>query len=280
MNRIFASFLFSLIAILTSAAQGNIAVTYAVTDHDTDSAGPRSYEMTLVTDGAKSFYFNKMSLYVDSCNSTPEGKAKLREIQLKAWRVVQPDGTVTYDGRKLGLAPEKKEYLYIEKDFGGGRQTVYDYFAEGLYRYTEPIEEFVWAVSEDSTATILGYECVMAQTDYHGRSWKVWFSPEIPVCDGPWKLHGLPGMILKADSADTIHIEATEAGLTQQAVPAIYSAGDYEAGERRNLLADREHYFNNLESMLAAQGIKLNADGSSADLPKYNRDKRAWETDY
>ena len=32
--------------------------------------------------------------------------------------------------------------------------------------------------------------------------------------------------------------------------------------------------------MLAAQGIRLNGDGSSANLPKYNRQKRAWETDY
>lgn len=31
---------------------------------------------------------------------------------------------------------------------------------------------------------------------------------------------------------------------------------------------------------MAAQGIKLNADGSSANLPKFDRHKRAWETDY
>lgn len=71
--------------------------------------------MILIANTVKSLYFNPESQYVDSCCSTPEGAARLREIQLKAWRVVQPDGTVTYDGRKLGLAPEKKEYLYVEK---------------------------------------------------------------------------------------------------------------------------------------------------------------------
>lgn len=279
MNRIILLIIAPLMA-LYCEAQGNVAVTYAVSNCDTDSGEPSSCEMTLMTDAARSLYYNRMSLYVDSCNSTPEGKAKLREIQMKAWRVVQPDGTVTFDGRKLGLAPEKKEYLYVEKDFASGKQTVYDYFAEGQFRYTEPLEEMEWTIREDSTETILGYECMMAQTEYHGRNWKVWFAPEIPVADGPWKLHGLPGMILRADGGDGFLIEATEAGVTSQPVPGIYSAEEYERGERRRLLADKEYYFNNLESILAAQGIRLNGDGSPANLPKYNRQKRAWETDY
>lgn len=71
-----------------------------------------------------------------------------------------------------------------------------------------------------------------------------------------------------------------EVGVTKQPVPGVYSVDQYEKGERRKLLAEKEYYYNNLESMLAAQGIRLNGDGSSANLPKYNRQKRAWETDY
>lgn len=107
MNRLITSIIVCFVAIV-AMAQNNVAVEYDVTTHDSDSGEPYTQKMTFVANLEKSLYFNKMSLYVDSCNSTPEGKAKLREIQLKAWRVVQPDGTVTYDGRKLGLAPEKK----------------------------------------------------------------------------------------------------------------------------------------------------------------------------
>ena len=38
----------------------------------------------------------------------------------------------------------------------------------------------------------------MATTHFRGRDWKVWFSEEIPLPLGPWKLGGLPGLILAA----------------------------------------------------------------------------------
>ena len=265
---------------IAAVAQNNLAVEYDVTTRDSYSGNAYTQKMTLVASPEKSLYFNKMSLYVDSCSSTPEGKAKLREIQMKAWRVVQPDGSITYDGRKLGLAPDKTIYLYVSKESEHRQMSVYDLKSDELWRYDEPIYEMEWTIMEDSIKNILGFECIMAQTDYHGRTWKVWFSPEIPVHDGPWKLHGLPGMILNADGGDGFVIEAKEIGYTKQAIPAVYSVEDYTKGERKKILADHEHYETNFESMMAAQGIKMNADGSSANLPKYDRQRQAWETDY
>ena len=267
-------------AAIAAMAQNNVAVEYDVTTRDSYSGNAYTQKMTLVASPEKSLYFNKMSLYVDSCNSTPEGKAKLREIQMKAWRVVQPDGSITYDGRKLGLAPDKTIYLYVSKESEHRQMSVYDLKSDELWRYHEPIYEMEWTIMEDSIKNILGFECIKAQTDYHGRTWKVWFSPEIPVHDGPWKLHGLPGMILNADGGDGFVIEAKEIGYTKQAIPAVYSVEDYTKGERKKILADHEHYETNFESMMAAQGIKMNADGSSANLPKYDRQRQAWETDY
>ncbi len=258
---------------LISSAQQNVTVEYSVGNN-------YGKQMTLIANPMKSLYFNTMSEYVDSCESTPEGKARLHEIQMKAWRIVQPDGTVTYDGRKLGLAPEKHIFLYVDKDSSQGELTVYDYKAGGLFRYTEPMDEIVWEISEDSTKNVLGYECLMAVADYHGRTWKTWFTTEIPIQDGPWKLRGLPGLILQADGGDGFVIEATEIGVTSQSVPPVYSTENYETGKRRQILANHEYYENNLESILAAQGIKMNADGSPADLPKYDRQHKAWETDY
>lgn len=266
--------------VVSALAQENLAVKYTVQNRDTDSGKLYSYEMVLVANPQKSLFYNTESLYCDSCNSTPEGKAKLRDIQMKAWRVVHPDGTVTMDGRKLGLAPEKKQFLYVAKDHKAGELTVYDHKGEGLYRYTEPMSDIEWKIMENSTKNILGYECMMAQSDYHGRSWTVWFAPEIPIQDGPWKLRGLPGVILGAEGENDFHIEATEAGITSLPVPDMYLVRDYEKGERKKILADHEHYINNLESILAAQGIKINGDGSPANLPKYDRQRRAWETDY
>ncbi len=272
MKRTITLTLMCLVAIAV-VSQQNVVVKYSVGNN-------YGKEMVLRANPARSLYFNTMSQYVDSCNSTPEGKAKLQEIQLNAWRVVQPDGTVTYDGRKLGLAPEKHIYLYVDKNAKDGELTVYDYKADELYRYTEPMDEIIWEIVEDSTKNILSHECAMAVSDYHGRHWKAWFTPDIPIVDGPWKLRGLPGLILRADGGDGFMFEATEVGITSDEVPSVYSTNDYEKGNRKKILAEHEYFENNFESMMAAQDIKLNADGSPANLPQFDRQKEAIETDY
>ena len=50
----------------------------------------------------------------------------------------------------------------------------------------------------DGEKEILGYECKKASINYAGILWTVWYAPKINNNLGPWKLGGLPGMILEA----------------------------------------------------------------------------------
>lgn len=68
-------------------------------------------------------------------------------------------------------------------------------------RYEEKIPNIKWEVEEQST-TLLGYNCIKATAKVYGREWSVWFTPEIPVSYGPWKLQGLPGLILSAEDSE------------------------------------------------------------------------------
>lgn len=67
----------------------------------------------------------------------------------------------------------------------------------GLAVYTESQPSFKWELS-DTVKNIEGYACQRAVTDYAGRRWTVWFTPEISVDCGFWKFSGLPGLILEA----------------------------------------------------------------------------------
>jgi GLPGLI family protein len=69
------------------------------------------------------------------------------------------------------------------------------------FSYTEILEKPIWKISVNSEM-IVGYHAQKATTRYGGRDWTVWFTHEIPVSEGPWKLRGLPGLILKAETAD------------------------------------------------------------------------------
>ena len=60
----------------------------------------------------------------------------------------------------------------------------------------------IWEIISDSIKTIENYQCLMAKGYVCGRDYTVWFSPDIPVSAGPWKLWGLPGLIMSAQSDD------------------------------------------------------------------------------
>jgi len=54
-----------------------------------------------------------------------------------------------------------------------------------------------WKISGD-TASFGGLHCQKAITHFKGRDYIVWFCPDMPYHTGPWKLTGLPGVILDA----------------------------------------------------------------------------------
>jgi len=66
------------------------------------------------------------------------------------------------------------------------------------YQCTENVETPDWQLIPDSTADIIGYHCQLAKTQFKGRTWFAWYAEDVPLQEGPWKLIGLPGLILKA----------------------------------------------------------------------------------
>ena len=76
---------------------------------------------------------------------------------------------------------------------------------EFLLETTYPKQD--WNIA-DETKVIGGYTCQKATTTFAGRHYTAWFTTDIPFSFGPWKLHGLPGLILAAkDDKNEVEFE-------------------------------------------------------------------------
>ena len=80
-----------------------------------------------------------------------------------------------------------------------GKTTVREFIFPHEYEGYEPTPDIAWTLTDD-TLTVSGYHCQQATATFRGVKWHVWYTEEIPSSAGPWRLRGLPGMIVEAKS--------------------------------------------------------------------------------
>lgn len=261
MRQILTTIIICLVAIAASAQQkADIEVSYEAHHPNLrNGKDDLTSQYILLANSDESKFYSPKTEYVDSLNSTPDGKAKLNEMTRNA-----------YLGGKLDDIPRSDGSYYVVKY--GNKYTYYDNSGLEKYVYEEPVAELGWEIG-DSTKTILGYECVMASVNYHGRRWTAWFSPEIPVIAGPWKLTGLPGLILEATAdGNQYSFIATGIQQTDKPITPVYLANDYEKTDRIKFLRARRSFLDNplgkINAQFAGSGVSVskvqNEDGSDA----------------
>ncbi len=103
------------------------------------------------------------------------------------------------DSNQLTGGYHPKISVVIKKDFENHKFIIQKQAGVDTYQYEEPAD-LDWQIQTD-ILTINGYACQKATTRVSGRNYAVWFTPEIPIADGPFKFFGLPGLIVQA--ADT-----------------------------------------------------------------------------
>lgn len=70
----------------------------------------------------------------------------------------------------------------------------------GTFLIAEALPVINWQISGD-TAGFGGLHCQKATCHFKGRDYTAWFCPDLPLHIGPWKLNGLPGVIVEAYDA-------------------------------------------------------------------------------
>lgn len=239
-----------------------------------DTEIERDIPFILLANTNESKFFSPHTEYKDSLQSTSSGRTLEKQLF--------NDAMMRYSETKNESAMHNVVYhtqLYVFKSKIDNNYHVYDKAGMiGNYYYIEPMDDIEWIIS-DSTKNILGYECILAETDYHGRHWTVWFTPEIPITDGPWKFQGLPGLILEASEPTGQHtFSATGIENSNQEILPVYNPQKYDKSTRVEMLKMNRSYQDNHSSMIKAQ-IDLDL---GPDLPQSEESKKYdfLETDY
>ena len=187
----------------------------------------------------KSQYFSSYSLWRDSMYIiSPETRRVVNQDIINRLKGIDPNKPNPY-------GPCTREYLY--RDSKTRQSAIYTSLGGVHYCIRETIPDFGWIIYEDSVSTILGLECTMAESNFRGRDWKVWFAFDIPISQGPWKFGGLPGMILKAESPGFITLEAIDIS-TENLSPVNfynYNGQKYEDLDRKaylRMITDTNRY--------------------------------------
>lgn len=105
---------------------------------------------------------------------------------------------------------------------------------------------------QSQTKLIAGLTCQLATGRFRGREYDAWFCPDIPVPAGPWKLQGLPGLIVEAsDRSGTVRFSfqgmhpIPSIQLNPPAEAKLQSQQEYDAAIER-IKRDPEGYINNM----------------------------------
>ena len=100
----------------------------------------------------------------------------------------RPAGKFPYQGIKF-LELIIKKYPSLNMDFYTNCQNYY------MVNMTKKLN---WQISPDKDQ-FLGMPVQKATTVLNKRKWTVWFTPDIPIQDGPYFFQGLPGLVVKAE---------------------------------------------------------------------------------
>lgn len=133
------------------------------------------------------------------------------------------------------------------------------------YTYADSWIEHDWKTS-NKTKTVGGLEVRKATTEFRGNTFEVWYAPEINLPYGPWKLFGLPGLIVEAKDKATGRMDY-QLKSVHIPCPVDWPITAPEAEEQKTL---KEHvdYRDNYVDHIHQQLISRLPPGSASRLTK------------
>lgn len=201
------------------------------------------YKLTYQPDSTnvESVTNESMALYIGDQFSrfSSHGKAAGDSIMATADRSRKDMGEFQ---RLRAMVPPTQFNYYIFKKVPAGKISYTESIAKDNLKYEEEQNLMEWEI-EAETKEVAGYTSQKATTTFAGRNYTAWFTPEIPISDGPYKFSGLPGLILELYDDNRYYVfELTHFQKLEDPVPAAFIPKDYIAVSKKKFLEVKDNY--------------------------------------
>lgn len=213
--------------------------------------------------------------YYDYTCHTTNAQGEKTDVSYGLTLQVANDMTCTMGQKRHdGLDDKSEQMLYVPttwQNYPQGKMTSTETIPPYQYVTTEAMQETKWTLLSEHD-TICGRACQKATGSYGGRTWTVWFAESLPTRFGPWRLMGLPGLILRAVSDDGIHsfecrnVEAVKEAITYSLPENSMHSSRSKFVKLRNRIFGNANYVSNpyyyikpaeIESMTVMGGTVL-----------------------
>jgi GLPGLI family protein len=138
----------------------------------------------------------EMSLFI--------GKNSSKYVDNRIYNSVTPIATMAsnseYSEMSERLNSLNNQSLGIYKKYGNSKISIVDLVVDNISLVEEEVPTIQWKITTE-TKEIKGLKCQKAIGDCKGRSYEAWFCKDYPYSAGPWKLAGLPGLIIEASDS-------------------------------------------------------------------------------
>jgi GLPGLI family protein len=193
-------------------------------------------------------------LYVKDSVTIYQAKPRLREKWV--------GGKVNSESDPYILTAKNIEDDYLRINHRNKEILFFDRLPTVSMLVTDNYPQFSWNISSE-TKNIAGYQCKKAVASFRGREWTAWFTMDIPVPYGPWKLNGLPGLILEAhDNNDTYTIRALKVDFDDNKIfnsdfKTLIPAYNKKPVTYKQFLVDRTEAFENIAKKMSTNGRNM-----------------------
>lgn len=156
------------------------------------------YEYKFVSDSTKKDESKTESIFLDVSKKGSKFYSKDKFISDSVIEAQSKNQNRDFSKIKFGMIP-----YVVEKSYPDYKILFFNRLDMDEYKVSDE-RKLDWKILTEKEK-VGEFNAQKATTDFAGRKWTAWFVTDIPIQDGPYKFHGLPGLIVKLEDKTNSH---------------------------------------------------------------------------